>query len=307
MAAPFTLRIYVLDGDPEGVRIVEQMNWTGRGFIVPRGRWGEVKTRADLTRQGVYILTGYEIDDLGNDLVVAYIGQTDNVRRRIDDHDLGKDFWDRAIIFLSGNDGLNRAHTTWLEWELIHRASETKRCRLENRLEPGEPTLIESEKADTRAFLNEMLRLMPVMGLQIFEAQKTALPPAVLKDVGLLPDPQDVKDTIVVPAQKEGFESAFLGEHAWWSIRIAEKYRANLHWIAGYQVLPTAAITHVAEIDKLEAYGDSGKWKVIFKAPAVALDQPIPYGDAPPGAMRGPRYTTHAALMAAKTLRDLLK
>jgi hypothetical protein len=43
------------------------------------------------------------------------------------------------------------------------------RCRLENRLEPGEPTLIESEKANTRASLNEMLRLMPIMGLSIFE------------------------------------------------------------------------------------------------------------------------------------------
>jgi hypothetical protein len=307
MAEPFTLRIYVLDGDPEGVRIIDQMNWTGKGFIVPRDQWIKVKTRTDIAQHGVYVLTGYESDELGNDRVVAYIGQTDNVQSRITDHDLKKDFWDRAVIFLSGNDGLNRAHTTWIEWELIHRAGLTKRCRLENKLAPGEPKLIESEKADTRAFLNEMLRLMPVMGLHIFEPQKPLPPPAVLKEAGLLPEPKDVKDTIVVPAQKEGFESAFLGAHAWWSIRIAEKYRANLHWIAGYQVLPTAAITHIAEIDHFEPSDDPGKWKVVFKAPAIALDQPIPFGDAPSGTMQGPRYTTHAALMAAKTLRELFQ
>jgi hypothetical protein len=305
MADPFTLRIYVPDGDPEGVRIIDRMNWTGRGFVVPRDHWAKVRMRPDLTRHGVYVLTGYETDEIGNDVTVAYIGQTDNVQNRINNHDLQRDFWDRAVIFISGNDGLNRAHTTWLEWELIRRADEVKRCRLENKLTPGEPNLIESEKADTRAFLNEILRLMPVMGLHIFEALKTTVSPSVLREVGLLPEPKDVKDTIVVPAQKEGFERAFLGEHAWWSIRIAEKHKANLRWIAGYQVLPTAAITHVAMIDHYEPSGDSGKWKVIFKAPAIALDRPIRYGDAPSGTMQGPRYTTHAALMAAKTLRDL--
>jgi len=26
---PFTIRIFVPDGDPEGVRIIDRMNWTG--------------------------------------------------------------------------------------------------------------------------------------------------------------------------------------------------------------------------------------------------------------------------------------
>jgi len=306
MADPFALRIYVPDGDPEGVRIIDRMNWTGRGFVVPRDQWAKLKTRPDLAHHGIYILTGSDVDELGNDITIAYIGQTDNVQSRINDHDLKKDFWDRAVIFLSGNNGLNRAHTTWLEWELIQRAGQAKRCRLSNKIEPGEPTLIESEKADTRAFLNEMLRIVPVMGLHIFERQKAPPPPAVLKEVGLLPEPKDIRDTIVVPAQKDNFEKAFLGKNAWWSIRIAEYYRSNLRWIAAYQVLPTAAITHVAEIDHIEPSGDLGKWKVVFKTAAAARENPIPFGNAPSAAIMGPRYTTYAALLAAKTLPDLL-
>src|SRR4051812_7120472 len=189
------------------------MNWTGRGYVIPRDRWGEVKGRSELARPGVYILSGYETDELGNERPVAYIGQTDNLRARIDGHDLKKDFWESAVLFLSANDGLNRAHTTWLEWELIQRASKAKRCRLENRAEPNEPNLIESEKADTRAFLHEMLRLLPVMGLHIFETPK-APPPAALAETGLAPQGRDVRDTIIVPAQREGFERAFIGANA---------------------------------------------------------------------------------------------
>ncbi|MCA3627754.1 MAG: hypothetical protein IOC49_10995 [Methylobacterium sp.] len=33
---PYTIRIYVKDGDPEGVRLIDQMNWTGKGIVFPR-------------------------------------------------------------------------------------------------------------------------------------------------------------------------------------------------------------------------------------------------------------------------------
>jgi hypothetical protein len=29
MGEPFTIRIFVPDGDPQGVKIVERLNWTG--------------------------------------------------------------------------------------------------------------------------------------------------------------------------------------------------------------------------------------------------------------------------------------
>jgi hypothetical protein len=304
MSDPFTLRIYVPSGDPDGVRIVDRMNWTGRGYFIPRDRWVEVKTRTELNRPGIYVLVGYEVDELGNERPVAYIGQTDNIKERIDFHDIKKEFWESAIVFLSASDGLNRAHTTWLEWQLLQHATKAKRCRLENRAEPNEPTLIESEKADTRAFLAEILRMMPVMGLHIFELPK-APSPSALAAAGLAPEPAEVRDTIIVPAQADGFERAFIGANAWWAIRVAEKYRPNLKWIAAYQVRPIAAITHLAEIAHIEPYGDGGKYRVVFKGPAAQLEKQIPFGDAVSGSMQGPRYTSHKALLTARTVKDL--
>lgn len=305
MPDPFTLKIYVPSGDPDGVRILDRMNWTGRGYFVPRDRWAEVKSRPELDRPGVYVLIGYEIDDIGNETPLAYIGETNSIRGRIESHDLKKDFWETAFIFLSTNDGLNPAHIAWLEWWLIQHAAKVKRCNLQNIIKHNEPPLIESEKADTRAFLNEMMRLMPVMGLQIFDTPKAPAPSA-LAAAGLSLNAAEVQDTIIVPAQKEGFERAFIGENAWWAIRIAEKHRANLKWIAAYQVLPVAKVTHIAEIDRIEPFGDAGKFKVIFKGSANPLQNPVPFGDARSGAMQGPRYTTKAALMAAKSVKDLV-
>ena len=35
MPDPFTIRIFVPNGDPEGVRLVDRMNWTGAGNCLP--------------------------------------------------------------------------------------------------------------------------------------------------------------------------------------------------------------------------------------------------------------------------------
>ena len=66
-----------------------------------------------------------------------------------------------------------------------------------------------------------------------------------------------------------------------------------------------ASASHIAEIDRIEPYGDEGKYKVIFKSPAQAIG-PIPIGSAPQGTMQGPRYTSHKKLLAATSVGDLV-
>jgi hypothetical protein len=150
---PFTIRIFVPDGDPEGVRIIDRMNWTGLGIAFPRSKWQDVKQRAEFKRTGVYILVGYQGQD--DDLPTLYIGQADGVGTRLDSHYQSKDFWDWGIVFVSNSGGLNRAHVTWLEHALVNRVTKTKRCHLDNGNIPQEPALTEAEKADTQGFLGE--------------------------------------------------------------------------------------------------------------------------------------------------------
>ena len=203
MADPFTIRVFVPDGDPEGVRLIDRMNWTGIGVAFPRARWSEVKLRPEMQRTGVYVLVGYRAED--DDLPTLYIGQADGVRGRIDLHVQNKDFWDWGIVFVSTSGGLNRAHVTWLEYALLRRAADAQRCHLDNGNAPQEPVLSEAEKADTQGFLKEILQILPLVGLRAFEfAKPVATPKATTAEATATPRSHR-PDTIIVPAQKEGF------------------------------------------------------------------------------------------------------
>lgn len=301
MADPFTIRIFVPDGDPEGIRIVDRMNWTGLGVAFPRSKLAEVNRRQELQRAGVYVLVGYGGDE---DLPTVYIGQTDSVGNRLESHSLNKDFWDRAIAFVSSSGGLNRAHITWLEHELIKRASAAGRCVLENGTSPQEPTLTEAERADTAGFLREILQILPLLGVQVFELPKAVAKPHTRAPLADAKSLTSQLDTVVVPAQEDGFREVFLGQHCWHAIRISGGKLDKLKYIAAYQSQPVSAITHYAPIDRIEPYGDEGKYRLVFSEPAKPIG-PIPFADAPSGTMQGPRYTSSARLLTAKKIMDL--
>lgn len=297
---PFTLRIFVPDGDPEGVRIIDRMNWTGIGIVFPRNKWTDVRKRPELAKTGVYILVGFKGED--DDLPTVYIGQADGVGNRIESHVQKKDFWDWGVVFVSTSGGLNRAHVTWLEYALIQRAEQAKRCHLDNGNAPQEPAMTEAEKADTQGFLKEMLQMLPLVGLRAFEFPKAVATPKATEEPGKTISHGN--DTIIVPAQKEGFDACFLGQQCWYAIRISGGMLSKIKYIAGYQTAPISAITHYAPVDHIEPYGESGKYKLVFSEPAKPIG-PIPLGDATPGTMQGPRYTTLEKLKAAKTVAEL--
>jgi len=302
MADAFTIRIFVPDGDPEGVRIVDRMNWTGVGLAFPRAKWSDIRGRSEFSRTGVYILVGRVEDD---ELPTLYIGQGDAVRSRIESHFQNKDFWDWAVVFVSPSGGLNRAHATWLEYSLVARASETKRCHLDNGNAPQEPALTEAEKADTQAFLREVLQILPLVGLRAFEFLKAVAEPKATTTDFVAKSPPSKPDTVIVPARKEGFEKVFLGEDCWYAIRISGGMLDKIKFIAAYQADPVRAITHFAAVDHIEPYGEDGKYKLVFSAKAMPIG-PIPFADAPTGSMQGPRYTTLEKLKSAKKLTDVI-
>jgi hypothetical protein len=303
MSEAFTIRIFVPDGDPEGVRIVERLNWTGKGLVIPREKWTAVRNRAEFDRAGIYVLVGYGDDEKP----IVYIGQADGIRGRINNHAELKEFWNFAIVFVSSNNELNRGHITWLEWALIRQADIAKRSNVENTQRPNEPALGEGDKADTNAFLKQMLQIMPLVGVHAFEKPVAIYPAATIQEAKKLGSSETDRDTVIVPAHEEGFNRVFLGEHAWYAIPISGGMLPKIKWIAGYQISPVRSVTHIAEVDRIEPFGDTGKYKLIFKGPATALVTPIPKGEAKAGAIQGPRYTTKERLLSAKTLKEILE
>ena len=304
MSEPYTIRIFVPDGDPEGAKVVDLMNWTGVGIAFPRSKWVQLKGRPEFKRSGVYVLIG-PAEGTDDDLPTVYVGQGDEIGSRIESHHATKEFWDWGYGFVTNGNALNRAHITWLEHALLEYAKSAKRCHLDNANQPKEPSLSESDRADTKGFLREMLRILPLLGVRVFEKPAPVVTPGAESPSTTFAASADARDTVVVPAQEPGFTETFLGEHSWDAIRIGGGMLEKIKYIAAYQSFPVPAITHYAGVKRIEPYGDDGKYRLIFTEPAKSLPQPRPFADAPPGSMQGPRYTSLAKLLSAKRVSDL--
>lgn len=173
---PFSLRIFVADGDPDGLRLVERSNWVGKALMFPRALLPQVKLRPELSQTGVYLLLGPREDGEGD---MLYAGEGDPIRPRLESHYAQKDFWTRAVCFVATPGQLNKAHVQFLEANLIRLAKAAKRLPLDNANQPMEPSLSEADRADMQVFLDNMLGMLPVLGVHAFEqTTKTQVPSA---------------------------------------------------------------------------------------------------------------------------------
>jgi len=164
MDSPFSLRIYVADGDPDGLRVIERANWSGKALVFPRSVFARVRQRPECELPGVYLLLGPATEGDGEAL---YVGEGDPVKPRLENHFANKDFWTRAVFF-TAKDFLNKAHIQYLESRLVTLARAAKRVKLDNGNAPTESTLGEADKADMDAFLANLLGLLPILGVHAF-------------------------------------------------------------------------------------------------------------------------------------------
>ena len=149
-------------------------------------------------------------------------------------------------------------------------AHQAGQCHLDNATHPKEPSLSEWERADTLGFFGEMLRILPLLGVRVFEEP---VPVATVDGTGCQPGAAsgDQRDTVVVPAQEDGFQEVFLGQDCWYAIRISGGMLPRIKYVAAYRTAPTSAITHYAPVERIEPYGDGGKYRLVFSEPAKEI------------------------------------
>jgi hypothetical protein len=114
-------------------------------------------------------------------------------------------------------------------------------------------------------------------------------------------------DTVVCAAHEEGFQSAFIEQNAWWAIRLSQEARERLKYLAIYQKAPIGAVTHVAEIERIEPYKNSGKFILYLKNKQTVGPIKIDGGGKRGIAPQAPRFTTIARVKQANKLSDLWK
>ncbi len=128
--------------------------------------------------------------------------------------------------------------------------------------------------------------------------------PSVLTATTGTIQPRDV-DTIVVPAQEEGFQEVFLRENRWYAIRMHESMIPRIKYIAAYRAAPISAVTHWAPVNNIMPWQDTGKFVVNFTEPAKEIEHINLVPKSRVKAPQAPRYTSFSRLQQAKTLDDL--
>lgn len=111
-----------------------------------------------------------------NDLDTLYVGKGDPLRRRLGEQSKSKDFWTRAVVFTSKDGELNTAHAQYLEARLIRLAQDANRCQLDNANTPEPPSLSAPDVAMAEAFLDELLPVLPVLGISAFQEPQAEAP-----------------------------------------------------------------------------------------------------------------------------------
>ncbi len=157
-----TIKLFLPRGDAKSLRTAEISNWTGKAVAAPRTELGELLAREELEKAGVYILIGH--DSLTN-AARAYIGEAEVIRDRLKQHKT-KEFWVSAIVFVSKDENLTKAHVRYLENRLFTEAAQVGRFRLEQN-QAGGSRLPESDREDMEVFLARIRQLLPVLGSDI--------------------------------------------------------------------------------------------------------------------------------------------
>jgi hypothetical protein len=165
-----SIRIFLVDGDPDGFRIVEKSNWSGQALVVSRSQYPEVRARKEFDSPGVYALLAPAGEDDAKPRI--YVGEADTLRPRLDHHLKTKDFWTRLIAFSSKDLNLNKAHIRYLESRLVGLANQAKTWTVENGNVPQPSNLSEPDIAEAEGFLREMLVIYPVLGVDAFDVPR---------------------------------------------------------------------------------------------------------------------------------------
>ena len=155
-----TVTTYLIDGDPKGTQYVFISNKICQMYVIPRSYLSILNERQELQTPAFYILLGEDEATKPK----AYIGETENFRERVKDHDSKKAFWQKALLFISKDAAMTKADVQYLEHRAITEAKISNTFVLnENKQTPKAPNLPEYRKDDMEGALKMSSSLLPLL------------------------------------------------------------------------------------------------------------------------------------------------
>lgn len=156
------ISIFLPDGNPNGVKMVEIKNRNIRGFFIPRAQLKDVYGSEEfkgLKNPSLYFLVVRGGEDI-------YIGEAENFLDRVHRHNIEKSFWDTAIVFTGD---LDKADVKLLESIAIAEARTAERFKLKNANASSTPNLHRFKIAALQEYCDDMKLLVASLGYPVFD------------------------------------------------------------------------------------------------------------------------------------------
>lgn len=159
-----TIRIFLPDGNPKGVREADMNGHTIEVILMPKIEFKNNKNKLNFL--GCYVL----VDTLTAEKPEIYIGEG-VVKDRILQHITAKPFWNYLFaIRLKDESGFNKSQIAHLERELIDCAKKVNQSNLvENKQSPVKYPMDKHELGLLRKFLDDIEILFSCLGLKVFQ------------------------------------------------------------------------------------------------------------------------------------------
>lgn len=153
------------------------------GYKIPRDcidRYMDDLFYTQLKSPGVYVLVGKRLNDNHKSI---YIGQSDNVAKRLYEHKGGQDgekqtgklFWSECLAFVTSDNQMQKGHAEYLEFEFYKKAYDSNRYILENENMPSIKCVSEGDKIFCDDFVYDCDLLLELMGIPIFKRKNKSL------------------------------------------------------------------------------------------------------------------------------------
>jgi hypothetical protein len=162
-SSPKTIKLFLPEGDPTGVKKIQLSNWSGLAFVIPRNKLEVINVREELNKQCLYFLVG------GTSISPeVYIGEAENFKKRIPQHQ-SKDFWNTCIVFLAKDENLSKAHVRFLEATFVDDCKKANRAKMYNGNSPDGSKLSEEDESDMDEFKQNIKLVLSTLGYTFHE------------------------------------------------------------------------------------------------------------------------------------------
>ncbi|MNC15268.1 hypothetical protein D3C75_630800 [compost metagenome] len=166
-----SIKLYIMGEQYKNLKTAELSNWTGKAYIGQRKHVQMLQSIEELSSPGIYLLIS-ELEESYQKRI--YIGEADEVNRRVSEQFKTKDWWSDFVIFISKDSNLTKSHVRYLERQLYEIASKSKTTiETTNGNTPPGSKLPISECDDMDDFSENIIFVLSNLGILSFTQTQT--------------------------------------------------------------------------------------------------------------------------------------